>query len=133
MVMYIMIACSVNPIDIKCSQRCKVILSCGHRCDSKCSQCFLTRIHEPCKYENVGVRFCGHRIQVPCQDVSDRHPGRNVCTSSCAHVKCKHDCAVKCLYHVIYHAPGVVHILSAQNFAMKFVTGQCVINTVETC
>ena len=92
-----MIVCSVQPIDFKCSQRCKVILSCGHRCDGKCSQCFLNRIHKPCRYENVGVRFCGHRIQVPSQDVSDRHPGRKVCTSSCAHVKCERDCTVKCL------------------------------------
>ena len=92
-----MIACSIKPIDVKCSERCKEILSCGHRCDGRCSQCFLTRIHDPCKYEAGGVRFCGHRILVPCQDVSDRHPGRKACTSSCAHKKCGHDCSVKCL------------------------------------
>ena len=92
-----MIACSIKPVDVKCSQHCKEILSCGHRCDGKCSQCFLIRIHEPCKYEVEGIRFCGHHILVPCQDVSDRHPGRKVCTSSCAHRKCGHDCSVNCL------------------------------------
>ena len=92
-----MISCSITPTDAECSQRCKAILSCGHRCDGKCSQCIVTQSHEPCKYETVAVRFCGHRIQVPCQDVSDHHPGRKVCTSSCAHRKCESDCTVKCL------------------------------------
>jgi hypothetical protein len=92
-----MISCSTKPTDVNCSQRCKVILSCGHRCDGKCSQCILTKIHEPCKYVTIGVRFCGHCIQVPCKDVSDHHPGRKVCTSSCAHGKCEGDCTIKCL------------------------------------
>ena len=34
-------------------------------------------------------------------------------------------------YRVIYHVPGVVHISSVQNYAMKYVTDQYVTSAVE--
>ena len=85
--------CSLTP---PCQLMCNFTLVCGHGCEGKCSTCYTTRIHFPCRFGTKLAYFCGHDISTDCLKLQYTHPRKMHCGASCSHTKCSHDCLTNC-------------------------------------
>ncbi len=65
------VQCSMTPEKAPCKEMCSHELPCGHRCSGKCGECYITRLHKPCRFDVQVERFCGHMATLPCIGLSD--------------------------------------------------------------
>ncbi|XP_077298367.1 NFX1-type zinc finger-containing protein 1-like [Arctopsyche grandis] len=93
--------CSTNVEQIKCTQRCKLRLECGHRCRDECMEpCNVKSCNE--KITNPFKSICGHIFQIPCCDSDLAHNGglltMEYCTQPCGTIlkDCEHICQGTC-------------------------------------
>ena len=71
--------------DAPCDMFCRAPLACGHLCQGMCSDCNLTRIHNPCTYTVSLRHYCGERTRLFCSGISDKHT-----TSKGQVIECPH-------------------------------------------
>ena len=106
------IPCNALIESYPCKKKCKVVLSCGHRCSAKCGDCYSSRIHAICSFEIKLRRFCGHSLTLPCAGLSDScdHETHQVpcthgedyskcgqlCSWDCKHYQCERECGEEC-------------------------------------
>ena len=92
------VPCFSRSQPVQCSQRCDVVLICGHRCEGCCFNCHITRVHNTCKFDVILQHFCGHTVTVNCTDLKEypSHPSPNQCRMKCPHRECSHDCSKSC-------------------------------------
>ncbi|CAG0917244.1 unnamed protein product [Notodromas monacha] len=90
-----------------CDHPCGAILSCGHKCVGKCSDCLQGRIHVPCQDPCGRKLVCGHICKVPCS--SNCPPCREQCSNSCPHSACKKLCWELCTPCMEKCASGCPH------------------------
>ena len=106
------IPCNAPIEEYPCKKKCKVVLSCGHRCSAKCGDCYSSRIHAVCSFEIKLRRFCGHSLTLPCAGLSDScdHGTHQVpcthgedyskcgqlCSWDCKHYQCERECGEEC-------------------------------------
>ncbi|CAC5383772.1 unnamed protein product [Mytilus coruscus] len=97
--------CSEDPDFASCNERCRAIISCGHRCQRRCT--------EPCNTEDDCIELikvearCGHLVQVGCCTKYDP----SYCSQGRLHVpfkeKCNRDlvCGHICKEYCNYRCP----------------------------
>ncbi|XP_022127667.2 NFX1-type zinc finger-containing protein 1 [Pieris rapae] len=78
-----------------CKFPCSAVLSCDHRCEGSCSECYQFRLHAPCAAKCNKDIICGHRCIEPCNEVCP--PCNKPCEVSCPHSKCKNQCGRPCV------------------------------------
>ncbi|CAG0920410.1 unnamed protein product [Notodromas monacha] len=77
-----------------CDHPCGSLLSCGHVCSGKCSECFQGRIHVPCDEPCERKLVCGHVCKAACG--FNCPPCREPCGHSCPHSPCADLCSEPC-------------------------------------
>lgn len=77
-----------------CQKECGKILSCEHRCKSKCGKCYAGRIHANCTETCDRILFCGHKCTEPC--AQQCQPCKRECENRCEHSKCNFLCSDPC-------------------------------------
>ncbi|RGB25652.1 hypothetical protein C1646_771434 [Rhizophagus diaphanus] len=113
------IQCSESVENVKCKDKCKKLLKCGHECLNECSECQKNSIlpenskngskveninklernqHGECKHICERLLFCGHVCKQYCHmhEEDDCPPCENECTVSCEHATCNKNCAEPC-------------------------------------
>ncbi|XP_065913575.1 NFX1-type zinc finger-containing protein 1-like isoform X1 [Dysidea avara] len=89
------VLCWKTPSDIKCREKCKEILSCGHRCSGDCHSCCLGRLHVSCMSHCGRTLSCGHRCGFPC--TNECPPCPKPCVNYCNHSRCTRRCSEPCV------------------------------------
>ena len=83
-------ACSTNVKELECQERCDKTLSCGHRCQARCSQPCTAKCNE-LKKISKGDWPCGHEVTIACWATPSD------CTAPCGgNLECGHECSGKC-------------------------------------
>ena len=90
-----MVHCWKSPSDIKCKEKCRKILSCGHRCSGDCHSCYLGQLHVSCKSCCGRTLPCGHSCEFPC--TNECPPCSKSCQNYCNHSECTRKCNEPCI------------------------------------
>ena len=77
-----------------CPARCSTILSCGHRCSSKCGECASLGVHGVCRSPCNRKLVCNHDCQSLCFQAC--RPCKKPCELRCAHRTCSNLCGLPC-------------------------------------
>ncbi|KAL9647259.1 hypothetical protein ABK040_012611 [Willaertia magna] len=105
----------------KCNNTCDCVLTCGHPCKGKCSDCNTLKSHKECEFDCERTLICGHLCStkhsckepcpgciLPCErvcfcGVQCDHQCKEICTPclesctiGCKHVKCQKICHETC-------------------------------------
>ncbi|GBC02767.1 hypothetical protein RclHR1_04800007 [Rhizophagus clarus] len=111
--------CSTSVENVKCREKCKKLLECGHECLSECFECqnysllsensknknkveIMNKIeriqHGKCKRICEKLLFCGHICKQHCHrhEGNDCPPCENRCSVSCEHATCNKNCIEPC-------------------------------------
>ena len=106
------IPCSSSISENPCKKKCRIVLSCGHRCSGRCGDCYSSRMHAICVFEIRLRRFCGHSLTLPCAGLSDScdqethevscthkqdyRKCHERCSWACEHFQCERECGEEC-------------------------------------
>ncbi|UYV64754.1 ZNFX1 [Cordylochernes scorpioides] len=95
--------CFQKPETAHCQQPCPILLSCGHQCNSLCSQTC-----PPCSVLIEAPTLCGHTIKIMCSEKNKAKELSNLCKKPCKQMlACEHMCKGTCgkCYHGRIHQP----------------------------
>ena len=106
------IPCSSSISENPCKKKCRIVLSCGHRCSGRCGDCYSSRMHAICVFEIRLRRFCGHSLtlhcaglsdscdqethDIPCTHKQDYRKCHERCSWACEHFQCEKECGEEC-------------------------------------
>ncbi|KAK4872927.1 hypothetical protein RN001_014956 [Aquatica leii] len=130
----IKIKCSRTPTRADCSEKCRLFLSCGHKCKNKCNEPCTAACKELVDY--TGNTACGHSIRIECHMRQKVYPSNSsdllkFCTSPCGTtLSCSHVCSGTCGEC----AQGRIHKACTEKCGAVLVCGHpCPINCRDAC
>jgi len=95
--------CGEQAKSFECDAICGEELSCGHTCVGRCGVCDVTQEHAVCQAVCGKDMACGHKCAALCHEQSVCPPCKQLCQSSCSHVRTTRKCdeaAATCLQTV---------------------------------
>ena len=85
--------CCINPNTIKCEEKCKRKLKCGHLCQLKCYENCKSQV---CK-QKIEFNICSHIKEIECFTNNLPDIFKNICEQKCnIRKKCNHPCNGSC-------------------------------------
>ena len=87
--------CSTADQILKCKEKCKQTLSCGHKCMGACQDCTNNKRHLKCVAACSKILPCGHQCIAPCHKEACP-PCQLSCSVSCRHGGCTQGCGRIC-------------------------------------
>uniref|UniRef100_A0A8D0HP35 NFX1-type zinc finger-containing protein 1 n=1 Tax=Sphenodon punctatus TaxID=8508 RepID=A0A8D0HP35_SPHPU len=86
--------CFKRKIPLRCFEKCKQKLECGHLCKGSCHECVRGRLHIDCSNKCRRVLLCSHQCRESCFE--NCPPCKSPCRNRCQHSQCDKPCGEIC-------------------------------------